>query len=242
MSELLYSELVPWYPLVDPREDHRDEAAAFAAALERAAGGPVATLLELGAGAGNNAFFLKARFRCTLADRSAEMLALSRAQNPECEHVLGDLRSLRLGRTFDAVLVHDAICYVTTEEDLLAAARTAFVHLRPGGAAIFAPDLIRETFREGHAVIAGDDGARSLRALEWTWDPEPADSTYRVDYAFLLRDASGVRVVHDEHEEGLFPESIWHRVLSAAGFRVGRFERPIGPGEADEVFVCARPG
>jgi hypothetical protein len=169
------------------------------------------------------------------------MLALSRAQNPECEHVPGDLRTLRLGRTFDAVLVHDAICYVTTEEDLLAAARTAFVHLRPGGAAIFAPDFVAETFREGHAVIAGDDGARSLRALEWTWDPDPSDRTYRVDYAFLLREEGRVRAAHDEHEEGLFPESTWHRVLSEAGFRVGRFERPIGPGEADEVFVCARP-
>lgn len=241
VSALLYSELVAWYPLVDPREDHRDEAAAFAAALERAADGPVETLLELGAGAGNNASFLKARFLCTLADRSPEMLALSRAQNPGCEHVEGDLRTLRLGRTFDAVLVHDAICYVTTEVDLLAAARTAFAHTRPGGAAIFAPDLVRETFREGHAVIAGDDGARALRALEWTWDPDPADTAYVVDYAFLLREDGAVRAVHDRHVEGLFAEATWRSVLSEAGYRVGRFERPIGGGEADEVFVCVRP-
>jgi len=169
------------------------------------------------------------------------MLALSRAVNPGCEHVAGDLRTVRLYRTFDAVLVHDAICYLTTEEDLLAAARTAFVHVRPGGAAIFAPDFVRETFRQGHAVIAGDDGARALRALEWTWDPDPGDTTYRVDYAFLLREGGAVRAAHDRHEEGLFAEPTWRGVLSAAGFRVGRFERPIGPGEADEVFLCVRP-
>ena len=46
------------------------------------------------------------------------MLALSRALNPECEHLAGDMRTLRLGRVFDAVFVHDAVCYMTTRADL----------------------------------------------------------------------------------------------------------------------------
>lgn len=87
------------------------------------------------------------------------MLALSRELNPECEHLPGDMRTLRLGRSFDAVLVHDAIMYMTTREDLLAAARTAYEHTRPGGAAIFQPDCIRETFRERTELEGSDDGA-----------------------------------------------------------------------------------
>jgi len=110
MLPSLYRELAPWYHLVDPVEGHRDEADALATALGRTASRPLETLLELGAGAGNNAFHLKRRLRCTLADLSPEMQALSRARNPECEHVLGDMRTLRLGRAFDAVLVHDAVC------------------------------------------------------------------------------------------------------------------------------------
>ena len=48
------------------------------------------TVLELGSGGGNNASHLKAQFRMTLVDRSPGMLAVSRALNPECEHVEGD--------------------------------------------------------------------------------------------------------------------------------------------------------
>ena len=46
------------------------------------------------------------------------------------------MRTLRLGRTFDAVLIHDSIMYMTTEADLAAAALTAFVHTRPRGATL----------------------------------------------------------------------------------------------------------
>ena len=35
----------------------------------------------------------------TLVDLSEEMLAVSRELNPECEHLQGDMRTLRLGRT-----------------------------------------------------------------------------------------------------------------------------------------------
>jgi hypothetical protein len=54
---------------------------------------------------------LKARFAMTLVDLSGEMLAVSRRFNPECEHLQGDMRTVRLGRAFDAVFVHDAVDY-----------------------------------------------------------------------------------------------------------------------------------
>ena len=113
----LYAELTPWYHLVDPPEDHADEASCFLDALAGAIAGPSATLLELGAGAGHNACHLKARFTCTLTDIAEPMLALSRTRNPECEHVAGDMRTLRLGRLFDAVLAHDGISYMTSVPD-----------------------------------------------------------------------------------------------------------------------------
>jgi SAM-dependent methyltransferase len=241
MEPLLYGELAPWYRLLDPPEDHRDEAAIYQQAIERAASPSPQTLLELGAGAGNNALYLKRRFRCTLTDLSEPMLALSRALNPECEHVRGDMRALRLHRTFDAVLVHDAVVYMTTKEDLCAAVDTAFGHTRPGGAAIFAPDCLRETFRENAAVHAGEDRSRALRCLEWTWDPDPTDETYAVEYAFLLREGSAIRAVHDRHIEGLFARATWTGILSNAGYLVETMRCPAGGGEAEEIFLCRRP-
>ena len=239
---LLYSDLVGWYRLLDPYEDHRDEAASYQQALERGPMPSAATLLELGAGAGNNAFHLKRRFRCTLSDPSEAMRHLSHDLNPECEHIAGDMRSLRLDRTFDAVLVHDAVVYMTTEEDLLAAARTAFEHTRPGGAAVFAPDYVRETFHEATNDFGGEDATRAMRGLEWTWDPDPSDDSYIVEYAFLLREDRAVKAVHDRHVEGLFAIPTWRRILGSVGFSVETFQRPLDDaGEFDDVFLCRRP-
>jgi hypothetical protein len=241
VQPLLYGELVPWYRLLDPVEDHADEAAAYASALAGAGAPDGGTLLELGAGAGGNASFIKRRFRCTLTDVSPPMQALSRALNPECEHLPGDMRTLRLGRTFDAVLVHDAVAYMTTRADLAAAAATAFVHTRPGGAALFAPDYVRETFREKNDLHAGDDGSRSLRCLEWAWDPDPADDTFLIEYAFLLRERGDVKAVHDRHVEGLFARATWFEVLSDAGYRVELVDRPFDDAMTDSIFLCRRP-
>jgi hypothetical protein len=151
------------------------------------------------------------------------------------------MRTLRLGRTFDVVLVHDAVMYMTTEEELLAAAQTAFVHTRPGGAALFAPDCFKETFREDAEVYGSAEGARAVRCLEWSWDPDPTDDTSITEFSFLLRDGTSVKAVHDRHVEGLFSRATWFRVLASVGYRVETIERPIGEGQVDEIFLCRRP-
>lgn len=241
MRPLIYGELVSWYRLLDPPADHQEEAAAFQLALEGAVSPAPRTLLELGSGAGHNAFHLKGRFQCTLTDISEEMLGLSRALNPECTHVAGDMRALRLDQTFDAVLIHDAIMYMTTRADLAAAARTAFVHTRPGGAALFVPDCTRDTFHENAELLAEDEGPRALRCLAWTWDPDPTDDTYVVDYALLLREGAIMKAVHDRHVEGVFPQAVWLEILTSVGFRVQMVGRPLGDGTSDEVFLGVRP-
>ncbi len=138
---------------------------------------------------------MKRHASLTLTDLSPAMLELSRALNPECEHIEGDMTSLRLDRTFDAVFVHDAVSYLTTETELRAAIETAWEHFRPGGAVLLEPDHTRESFaetnrpwgpRRRHDGIP-DDG-RSLRYLQWTLDPDPTDTWYFDEFAYLLRD------------------------------------------------------
>jgi SAM-dependent methyltransferase len=240
----LYSDLAAWWPLMSAPEDYEEEAAFYQRTLLGATPRPAQTMLELGSGGGNNASHLKARFRMTLVEPSAGMLAVSRALNPECEHVQGDMRTVRLGRRFDCVFVHDAVCYMTTEADLRAAMETAFVHCAPGGAALFCPDHVRESFPATTTDHGGHDaGSRGLRYLEWTWDPDPADTTYQVDYAYVLREADGsTRVEHDRHVEGLFPRADWLRLLSEVGFTatVVPFEHSeLEPGSY-EIFLANR--
>jgi len=241
MQPLLYSDLVSWYDLLDPAADHREEAECFQRAFERVVTPAARTLLELGSGAGHNALHLKRRFRCALSDISEPMLTLSRTLNPECEHVLADLRTLRLGRCFDAVLLHDAVTYMTSEADLLAAARSAFVHTRPGGAAIVTPDCVRETFHDQTELLAETQGTRALRGLMWSWDPNPNDDTYAVEFGLLVRNGDEVKAFHETHVQGLFSRDTWFRTFSSVGYQVESMPRPIGEGEFDEVLLCRRP-
>ena len=234
----LYDELADWFHLLTAPAEYADEASFILDLLRTHVAGPLETLLELGSGGGNTASHLRAKLRLTLTDVSPAMLDLSRTLNPECEHLPGDMRRLRLGRTFDSVLIHDAVMYMTSEADLRAALETAFVHLRPGGAAVLAPDCVRETFTPKTDHGGHDGDGRALRYLEWTYDPDPADTTFITDFALLLREGDDqVRVRCDRHVEGLFPRATWLDLLREAGLEavsvVDRWER--------DVFVGVRP-
>jgi SAM-dependent methyltransferase len=238
----MYSELAGWWHLISPPEDYAGEA-AFAAEQLRRARHPVREVLELGSGGGNTASHLKAHFAMTLVDLSPGMLAASQQLNPECEHHLGDMRDVRLGRRFDAVFVHDAVMYLTTEHDLRRAFATAYEHCRPGGVAVFEPDCTTETFEPStsHEAHDGVDG-RSVRYLEWSWDPDPSDTEARTDYAFLLREAGGEPfVVHDTHRWGLFSRATWLALLADVGFDAEAVPSPVEACEGLELFVAHRP-
>jgi SAM-dependent methyltransferase len=235
----LYRELAPWFHLLTSPVDYEEEAELYKRLLIESAGG-VKTVLELGSGGGNNASHLKRHFTLTLMDRSPEMLEISRGLNPECEHVAGDMRTIRLDRTFDAVFVHDALAYVLTEPDLEAVFRTAFAHCRPNGGAVFVPDYVRDTFSPGTRNGGHDspDGKRGLRYLEWVRG-DPNATTYVADFAYLLRERGEVRAQHDRHVCGLFPREAWLRGLDAAGFDVDVVE-PDAPEPTGQVIFAAQ--
>jgi hypothetical protein len=160
------------------------------------------------------------------------MLAISRLLNAECEHLQGDMRTLRLDRTFDAVFIHDAIDYMMTLQDLQKALETAAVHCKPGGLALFVPDHVRETFKPSTDHGGTDGEGRSLRYLEWTYDPDESDSTYITEFVYLLRHGNQpTQVEHDQHTCGIFARADWLRLLNEVGFQAevirDPFEREI---------------
>jgi ubiquinone/menaquinone biosynthesis C-methylase UbiE len=230
----LYGELASWFHLLSDPKDYADEAEFARKLLCKSGATTPLTVLELGSGGGNNASHLKAHFQMTLVDSSEGMLDLSRSLNPECEHLAGDMTTVRLDRLFDAVFVHDAIMYMTTENKLRSVIETAFVHCKPGGVTLFMPDVVRETFVPLVTHGGHDGDGRSIRYIEWTFDPDPSDTTYTVDFAYLLREGNQpVRVEHDHHVFGIFPGDTWMRLLGEAGF-----EPKMVPDPWDrEVFV-----
>jgi len=234
----LYDELADWWPVFSSPAEYRREAVHLTRVLRKSTAPPPRTVLELGSGGGNSAFHMKAHFAMTLVDLSPGMLAVSRQINPECEHIEGDIRTVRLGRTFDAVFVHDAVCHMTTETDLRAVMRTAFEHCRPGGVAMFVPDFVRETFAAGTDQGGNDSARGSLRFLQWIVDPDPMDTTYLVDFAILIRNPSGeARVVHERHVLGLYPRARWLGLLREVGLKPSI----VSDGKVRELFLGHRP-
>jgi SAM-dependent methyltransferase len=235
----VYGDLAEWWPLISPPEEYVEEGTRLAA-LFGSATPAVREVLDLGSGGGHVACHLKQRLALTLVDLSEEMLSVSRRLNPECAHVHGDMRTIRLGRQFGAVLVHDAVDYMTSEDDLRQVIVTAFAHTRPGGLAVFVPDHIADTFRAGNGGGGGRDATgRQASFRERTWDPDPSDGWVQAEYEFVLRAADGtVQVVREEHRLGAFGRGTWLRLLQDAGFeaREGRAGRMRG-----HLFIGRRP-
>lgn len=240
MTELYY-RLADWWPAISPPSEYAEEATLYVDMIRSAAHTPVREVLELGSGGGNNASRMKRTLTLTLVEPADRMRELSRALNPECEHVAGDMRSVRLGRTFDAVFIHDAVMYMTTENDLRAALAIAAAHLAPGGVALVVPDATAETFEEATEHGGGEDGSgRRARYLMWTLPPEPDEISFETHYAFLLRETDGsVSVVHDVHREGLFGRARWLRLFEDVGLSATLAPRKIEGVEYDS-FVALR--
>ena len=221
----LYEQLADWWPVLSPVADYAQEAEYFLGLVDQAGISSTASLLEFGAGGGNNAFHMKRRFAAvTLSDLSADMLCISEKINPECRHRVGDMRTIDVDEKFDVVFVHDAIDYMTTQDDLISVFRNARLHCKPGGIAIFVPDHVQETYEESTDHGGSDDGERHLRYLEWSHDPDPSDTRTVVEYVVVYHIGSGrVSVEHETHHCGLFSRTVWVEGMALAGFSVSTF-------------------
>ena len=229
MTYRLYHDLAYLWPLLSPVESYAREA-RHAQRLIRAALGPPPRgkrwrLLELGVGGGHMLRHLSPPFEAVAVDLSEHMLTLSRRLNPKVEHRAADMRTVRLGQTFDAVFIHDAVDYMLTEDDLAATLTSAATHLRPGGVLLLQPDFVRETFPGNHADHqAFRDRQREITCVSYAHDPDRDDTLFELVMLFLIhhrgsgRAGGTLEVVEDRHRLGLFPLSAWLRLLRAAGF------------------------
>lgn len=217
----LYTDLARWWPVLSPPSDYTAEARAVRRVVEQALGPVVGlSIVEFGAGAGHTLSHLADAAGRVAVDLSPDMLALCRALDPCIETIVGDMRSVRLGRRFHAVLLHDAIDYMTTPVDAAAAITTAAAHLRPGGIALIAPTYTRETFAHGEAARdrrTAPDSTR-LTLTSRVIRPDPDADTF--DLLLTLRIASpdgSVESIEDHHACGLFSELQWCEWIDAAG-------------------------
>ena len=228
----LYGDLAHLWPLMSPPADYAAEAAYWRRELRSHLGPGKHRILDLGSGGGHFLSHFAGEFAATAVDLSDAMLAHSRRLNPGVMHHIGDMRTVRLNTQFDAVLIHDAIAYMTTEADLLAAFTTAHAHLRKGGLLITAPDFYIDTFRspwvhhETHT-----DGDSVLTHIEYSVVLDLSDGKMDTVFIFFVKEAGELRVELDRHVTGLFRIATWQRLLGEADFSAGRVPVDQLPGD-----------
>jgi SAM-dependent methyltransferase len=239
----LYTDLAWLWPLWgDAATEYAVYCEHVTALVRQYAERPATTLLDIGCGGGKNVLNLKRDFNVTGLDLSPTMLAQAKELNPESTFAHGDMRTFRLNRTFDAVLMDDAISHMNCRADFVAAFRTAYAHLNPGGVLVATPDVTSESFQQNRTTTtaATRDGL-DVVFIQNEYDPDPTDEHYETTILYLIREHGRLRIETDHWKMGIFSVETWRHVLCETGLQVHQGLYSSG---ADEytVFACVKPG
>ncbi len=221
----MYGEFAHLWQQISAPEDYAEEAAELREVIfDLLHGSPEPyrpAVLEMGVGGGNSLSHMTDFIDAVATDSSPGMLDMSRQVNPSVEHIVGDMRSMRLDRTFDAVIILDAISYMLTQDDLRQTFETARAHLEPGGVFIAGPDWINGiTAIPNLSCKLGK--AAELSYSEYVHDPDPTDTQIELIFNFFIPQPDGsVKVEEDRHLHGLFPLETWLHTMRDAGFESG---------------------
>lgn len=191
---------------------------------------PVRTLLDLGCGTGNHdLLFARAGLDVTGVDRSRRMLAefraKARAEATAVHTVRGDLRTVRLGSRFDAVVSLFAVMgYQTTNRDVSEALDTAATHLKRGAPFLFdvwyGPSVLRDPPATRRKRVASGGGW-----VERTTTCAMDELTHTVDIRFrtrLRRGRSADAEVDETHRMRFFFPQELAAFLDGAGLELRR--------------------
>ena len=220
------------YDALYGEKDYAGETDLIARLFALHADGPVASVLDLGCGTGGHALPLAARgLRVTGVDRSPAMLARARVKAAEItsaavappEFIEADVRTLRLGRVFDAAIMMFAVLgYQQDDEALLATLAAVRRHLPPSGLFLF-------DIWYGPAVLAQRPGDRARRSTPADGrihrttrsDPDIRSQICRADFHVLR--LAGDRIVGEDretHAMRFFFDRELGLALAACGFRL----------------------
>ncbi|GAK57950.1 methyltransferase type 11 [Candidatus Vecturithrix granuli] len=148
------------------------------------------------------------------------------------------MRTVQLEKFFDAVLLADSIAYMLTEEDLRAAFRSAWTHLKPGGVLLTFAEFTQERFQQHHTECTTHaQGDVEITYIENYYDPDPGDTTYEATFVYLIRRQRKLEIQTDAHIVGIFPLELWPRCLQDVGFQV---QQLAFEGYDIPTFVCLK--
>ena len=142
---MVFADYARYYDLLNQEKDYNRET-EYICNLIRRHDSSARDILDLGCGSGTHAVCLAQKgYHVAGVDRSREQLRLAKEKTrinasleSSPEFYCDDIRNLRLGRNFDAVVsLFHVMSYQTENADLLSAFQTARAHLAPGGLFLF---------------------------------------------------------------------------------------------------------
>ena len=242
MNNRLYKDLSWLWPLWEKVEDYAPESARFISLINKHC--PKAkTLLDIACGGGKNDYWLKKHFAVTGVDLSPQMIAQAKKLNPSALYHVGDMRSFDLKKQFDVVFFNDGIIYMQSKKDLLKALKNARCHLKPGGLMVLYVEDCKERFEQSKtSVWRSVHKEVDITYIENDHDPNKKDSTFEMNFLYLIRERGKLRLEHDTHTAGLFTLPQWRRAIKDAGFRMV-LDKPEKLGdELVQVMAAKNPG
>lgn len=204
-----------YYDLLYRDKDYAAEA-EYVASLIRKSDPSASRILELGCGTGGHAACLAAMGYSVHGVYIVYMLSRAEMRKADLPNDVaarirffaGDVRSVRTGETYDAVIsLFHVISYQTTKADIVAAFETASAHLAPSGVFIF-------DFWYGPAVLTQKPEVRVKRLedqnIKVTRIAEPVMRTEEnivdVSYTLFIEEQHGHRIelLNETHQMRYF--------------------------------------
>ncbi|MBY5856079.1 class I SAM-dependent methyltransferase [Rhizobium ruizarguesonis] len=176
------------YEAGNPHSDFA-QAKMVQMAISRYGPAPCREILDVGCGTGRDLAFLTGLgFQCHGVDIERAMIDYARRTYPGASYRTHDMRSVRLGRRFDAILcLGSTLTYALTNKDLSQLVQTFSVHSRPGT-----------------LLILGFRNAANMLADETTLDPRITE--YNLN-GFVGRSVAYYRL--DHHRQQIIRRRSW---------------------------------
>jgi SAM-dependent methyltransferase len=214
-------------------KDYRAESDALHALIQETSPG-ARTLLDVACGTGAHLEILRRWYEVEGVDLSPEMLEVARLRLPGVPLRIADMRTLDLGKKFDAVTcLFSAIGYVTDPVEMRTAINRMADHVAPGGVMILdgwvRPSEWNDMYRGGPEV-ASDETTMVVR-LSFS---RRVGSITEMDLHHLVRDGKGIEHFVEQHRLALVPTAEYVAAFDAAGLRtrildfMGSRDRVVG--------------
>ncbi len=217
----MYSKVARIYDLLYTGtgiKDYPAESEGLHAIIQDASPG-ARTLLDVACGTGAHLEIFRRWYDVEGVDLSPEMLEVARARLDEVPLHVADMRTLDLGRTFDAVTcLFSAIGYVTDPAEMRSTIRRLADHVAPGGVLIVdgwvRPEDWGDDYRGGPDVASDDE----TMVVRLTFSRRTGSIT-EIDLHHLVRDADGIEHFVEHHSLALVPTAEYVAAFESAGLR-----------------------